>query len=522
MASVSDEFLHHVQRMLAPEYDVTRELGRGGMAVVFSATHRRLARPVAIKLLPPAFTHSASSRERFVREARLTAALDHPGIVPVYAAATSGDLAYFVMALVDGESLGDRLEREGRLSIADARSMLVDVADALRYAHDAGVVHRDIKPDNILIDRSTGRPLLTDFGVARALDDDTRMTRDGVPLGTPSYMAPEQALGEPDVDHRADIYALGVVGYQMLTGRLPFTAATTEALLTKHVFRRPVSLLELRADVPVAMAAAIERAMEKKPAARWSSAAEFAAALGEPLGSVRPLAIYRGGSAQSIEPRAGVLQRRISRFRRKFVGSLVLTGILGVLNVAYDPDSLLFLSIAALLALDLLIMGSALYAEDVSVRELLLANWESADRGEHRDLEGNLIGRRYSARYEAAQRKASTDHAEIQRLLHGCSEHERALIPDAAEVVDQLHHQVRGLANELRSLDQQMDVETDLTGSVMQRLDSAVDALHEVRLGLMNLREIGFEKGLERFALSEQRAQSLTLGRDSTDARLSR
>ena len=520
MAAVSHEFLHHVQRLLAPEYDVSRELGRGGMAVVFGATHRRLARPVAIKVLPPTFTRSTSSRERFVREARLAASLDHPGIVPVYAAATAGDLAYFVMALVDGQSLGRRLEREGRLSIADARSVLADLADALRHAHDAGVVHRDIKPDNILLDRSTGRPLLTDFGIARALDDDTRMTLDGVALGTPAWMAPEQALGQPDVDHRADIYALGVLGYQMLTGRLPFTAENTPALLAKQVSERPVPLLELRPDVPVPMAAAIERAMEKKLAARWSSVAEFAAALDEPLPGDRRVVIHQPVPPSAMEPQASVLQGRISRFRRKLVGSLALTAVLGVLIVRFDSDALLF--IAALLALDLLIMGSALYAEDVSVRELLLANWAPLDGDDVPGMERNPAVRRYSARYEAAQRKAATDHAEIHRLISGLSGFHRSLIPDAAEVVDQLHDHIRSLVSELRTLDRQMNVETDLTGSVMQRLDSAVDALHEVRLDLMDLCENGFEHGLDTFTMTRDRAQSLSLGRDGSNGQLSR
>ncbi len=490
---MTDEFLHHVQRLLAPEYEVERELGRGGMAVVFSATHRRLGRPVAIKVLPPTLTRGANARERFVREARLAAALSHPGIVPVYAAATCGDIAYFVMSLVDGESLGRRLQREARLSIADAQSVLADVADALGYAHDTGVVHRDVKPDNILLDRTTGRPLLTDFGIARALYDDTRMTLDGVVLGTPAYMAPEQALGRADVDHRADIYALGVLGYQLLTGRTPFAASSTPAMLAKQVSERPVPLLELRPDVPGEMAAAIERAMEKKPEARWRSAAAFRAALGEPSPAVEPIVIYptvaSHRAARVSEAPADAVLGRIARFRRKMVGSVALTGLLGVLNVSYDPSSPWFLFIAALLALDLLIVGSALYAEDVSVKELLVSDWALHDAGERAGLRRTTAAHRFGARYETAQRKAVTDYAEIQRLLGGLSEFQRTLVPDAAAVVDQLHDHIRTLVAELRSLDRQMDVETDLTGSVLLRLDSAVGAMHDVRLELMHLHD---------------------------------
>ncbi|HET9685418.1 MAG TPA: hypothetical protein VFP15_15030, partial [Gemmatimonadaceae bacterium] len=183
-------------------------------------------------------------------------------------------------------------------------------------------------------------------------------------------------------------------------------------------------------------------------------------------------------------------------------------------------DALLF--IAALLALDLLIMGSALYAEDVSIKELLLASWAPLEGDDVPGMERNPSVRRYSARYESAQRKAATDHAEIHRLISGLSGFHGSLIPDAAEVVDQLHDHIRSLVSELRILDRQMHVETDRTGSVMQRLDSAVDALHEVRLDLMDLCENGFEHGLDTFTMTRDRAQSLSLGRDGTNGQLSR
>src|SRR5450830_736390 len=224
-----DTLRDHVRDLLAPDYDIGHELGRGGMAVVYSAVHRRDGRRVAIKVLPPKMAFNAGARERFVREVRLAAALNHPGIVPVYAAAVRGDIAYFVMALVEGESLGKRLARDEQFSIADAQFILAEVADALSYAHAAGVVHRDIKPDNILLDSATGRPMVTDFGITRAMDGsgDSRLTATGMAIGTPAYMSPEQAAGERDIDGRSDLYSLGILVYQMLTGEPPFIASST-------------------------------------------------------------------------------------------------------------------------------------------------------------------------------------------------------------------------------------------------------------------------------------------------------
>src|SRR5665647_1927418 len=357
-----DTLRDHVRDLLAPDYEIGDELGRGGMAVVYSAVHRRDGRRVAIKVLPPQKAFNAGARERFVREARLAAALNHPGIVPVYAAAVRGDIAYFAMALVEGESLGKRLARDEQFSIAHAQFILAEVADALSYAHAAGVVHRDIKPDNILLDSATGRPMVTDFGIARALDDDTHMTLEGVALGTPAYMSPEQARGSLGLDARADIYSLGVVGYQLLTGRVPFTAPNTPALLVKQVSERPAPLLELRPDIPLYMVAAIDGALEKKPSARWPSASAFRAALGElpavgeafvPLPDVA-LRLVSGGAHGRTE---AVLQRIVT-FRRKAAGSLALACLLGILNVLYDPGFWLFLFIAGLLVLDLVIMAS--------------------------------------------------------------------------------------------------------------------------------------------------------------------
>src|SRR5258707_3256885 len=209
------------------------------MAVVYRATDLRLHGRVAIKVLPPELAFNGDVRERFLREASTAAELAHPSIVPIYTVDEGEGIVYFVMAYVDGESLAQRLAREPRLPVEDARAILAGVADALAYAHSNGVVHRDVKPDNIMLDRTSGRPLVTDFGIARAAQGDTRLTVTGVAIGTPAYMSPEQALGERDVDGRSDIYSLGVIGYQLLAGGTAFKRANTPPMPVEQVSGRP-------------------------------------------------------------------------------------------------------------------------------------------------------------------------------------------------------------------------------------------------------------------------------------------
>ena len=276
---MNDPLLDRLVVAVGTQYLVDAEIGRGGMAVVYRATDLRLNRRVAIKVLPPELAFNADVRERFLREAQTAAQLSHPGIVPIYTVDEREGIVYFVMALVDGESLAERLSREPRLPIAEARRILGAVSDALAYAHEQGVVHRDVKPDNIMLERSSGRPLVTDFGIARAAQGDTRLTVTGVAIGTPAYMSPEQALGERELDGRSDIYSLGVIGYQLLAGETPFKASNTPAMLVKHVSETPRPLAMLRPDTPSGLAHAIARSMAKKPEERWPNAAAFRDAL---------------------------------------------------------------------------------------------------------------------------------------------------------------------------------------------------------------------------------------------------
>ncbi len=281
--AADDELRAHVQRALAAHYELDCEIGRGGMGIVYRARDRRLKRTVAIKVLPPELAFRSEIRSRFLREAETAAQLSHPHIVPIYTVDEQEQLVFFVMAYVAGDNLAKRLHERGVLTIDETRRILRDVADALAYAHERGVVHRDIKPDNILLDASTGRPMVTDFGIARAMDStgDSRLTATGMAIGTPAYMSPEQAAGEREIDGRSDLYSVGILGYQMLTGEPPFTASSTPAMLVKHISERPIPVEQRRADVPTDLARSIMMLLEKEPANRFPDARALVAALDE-------------------------------------------------------------------------------------------------------------------------------------------------------------------------------------------------------------------------------------------------
>ncbi len=293
---MADSF-HRLKEALADRYALERELGAGGMATVYLAHDPRHNRKVAIKVMNPELA-AIIGAARFLKEIETTANLQHPNILPLFDSGQVDATVFYVMPFVQGESLRNRLTREVQLPVADAVRIAVEVAGALDYAHRHGVIHRDIKPDNVLL--HDGRPLVADFGIALAWshrDALTRITKSGVSLGTPHYMSPEQAAGEQNLDPRADTYALGVVLYEMLAGQPPFTGLTAQAIFARVLAEEPRPLVFHRKTVPPHVDAAVARALEKLPADRWETAAEFAAALtsaGASSGSRgRPLAVWR-------------------------------------------------------------------------------------------------------------------------------------------------------------------------------------------------------------------------------------
>jgi tetratricopeptide (TPR) repeat protein/TolB-like protein len=349
-----------LQHALGSTYRIERELGGGGMSHVFLAEETALGRKVVIKLLPPEAA-SGVSEERFRREVQLAAQLQHPNVVPLLAAGAAGGLLYFVMPFIEGESLRARLARETELPLGEAVQLLREICDALAFAHERGIVHRDIKPDNVML--SHGHAVVTDFGVAKALDrarggasatgDGTggastpapsaeALTPYGIALGTPAYMAPEQAAGDANVDHRADIYALGILAYEMIAGATPFQGKTAQALISAHFVDIPVPLATERPTVPPALEALVMRCLEKRPADRWQQAREMVPRLDEIAAELRT------GASTSGRVPAGAVGAAPSTARvwsPTTIGALfivaalaLLAAVWGIVTLAGLPD----------------------------------------------------------------------------------------------------------------------------------------------------------------------------------------
>jgi len=279
----SAEFIA-LQRAVAGHYSLDRELGRGGMGVVFLARDVALDRLVAIKLLPPSLAADPELRARFLTEARTAAGLSHPNIVPIHAVEEHGDLVFFVMGYVDGGTLGSRVRQGGPLPTVELTRAIQEVAWALGHAHARGVIHRDVKPDNVLFERDTGRALVTDFGIARVVAaGDTPPS--GAARGTPQYMSPEQASGSA-IDARSDLYSLGVTAFFAATGRLPFESGTVEGFVAKHAAEPAPPLAPLVPTLPLRFAAAIDRCLAKDPRDRFPSAEDLAHEVGAASGAL--------------------------------------------------------------------------------------------------------------------------------------------------------------------------------------------------------------------------------------------
>ncbi len=313
--------LDRLKTALADRYAIQEELGAGGMATVYQAEDVKHHRKVAVKVLRPELA-AALGPERFLREIEVAAQMQHPNILPLHDSGEADGFLYYVMPYVKGESLREKLHREGELPVTEAVRILREVVDALDHAHGEGIVHRDIKPDNVML--SGRHALVTDFGVAKAVSEATgrqQLTTAGIALGTPAYMAPEQAAASQHIDQRADIYAVGAMAYEMLTARPPFVGATPQEVLAAHVTQVPDPVTKYREHVPEALSQIVARCLEKKPADRWQSAADL-------LPQLEPFTTPSGGiTPTGMQPTAAVAGRR------RVVGAVAAVVVLAAVTV---------------------------------------------------------------------------------------------------------------------------------------------------------------------------------------------
>lgn len=497
------ELRSHVMRVLEAQYEVEKEVGRGGMGIVYKGRDKRLKRPVAIKLLPPELAFRSEIRSRFLREAEMAAQLSHPHIVPIYSVDEREGLVYFVMALVEGENLGTRIATRGPMAPEEARRILREVGDALAYAHEQNTVHRDIKPDNILIDAATGRTMVTDFGIARAVSEgaEAKLTATGIAIGTPAFMSPEQSAGDRDIDGRTDLYSLGVVAYQMLCGDLPFNATSTPALLVKHLSERPVPI-EQRANVPADLARAVMLCLEKNPDDRFPDARAFVRALEG--GGMPNLPVRAGNAYPQTQPQWAPAsydsdvptpeeQRRwmnpkVVTFRKALAPFLFVTAALFFVDVIGGP-SMLFIS--AFWAIGVAYKYARLWSDGYDWRDVFKqprdkmivdvaaetldeakAIFSSEKRAEVRE---RTRRRRLSAArtpveglpsataadaaalgsgpHASIARQAVIDRDEVLRLVGELPKSERARLPQVSESARNLSDSIIGLATSLTALE---------------------------------------------------------------------
>jgi tRNA A-37 threonylcarbamoyl transferase component Bud32 len=396
--SLNSEFLA-LQQALAGRYSLEREIGRGGMGIVYLAHEVRLDRPVALKLLPPRMAVQPALRERFLREARTAAKLSHPNIVPIHAVDEVDDFVFFAMAFVEGQSLGERIRERGPLKPNEAARVLREVAWALGHAHAHGVVHRDVKPDNILLEARSGRAMVTDFGIAHVVESDG-VTGAADILGTAEFMSPEQASGE-SVDARSDLYALGVVGHYILSGTLPFQGSTMAATLAKQLTQEAPALASVAPEAPRNLHEAIDRCLSKDPTERFQSGDELAEALTDQMvGRVEvpaPLRLFAERNKQATTLIAST----------SMVGMVVIATILDV--PLPRQDLIWVLAIAAW------IVGVPVAVLTRMVRRLLRSGY--GYRELLQALEGDVEQRR--ADLQAEYREPSRLNVWARRLLAG-------------------------------------------------------------------------------------------------------
>ncbi|HEV8399002.1 MAG TPA: protein kinase [Gemmatimonadales bacterium] len=534
---MNDSLATRLSQALGTSFTLEGEIGRGGMGVVYHARDERLKRKVAVKVLPPELAFREEIRIRFLREAETAARLSHPHIVPIHSVGEGPEgLVYFVMAYVDGESLGARLKRRGRLPPEEARRILMETADALGAGHALGIVHRDVKPDNILLEGSRGRTVLTDFGIAKALTSTSgpgTLTATGVAIGTPHYMSPEQAAGDREIDGRSDIYSLGVVGYQMLTGELPFSAPTVPGLLLKQITEQAPYLKDKAPTCPDDLASCVMRSLEKEPEARWPTADALRRALEsrsappyQPRRMSRSTRFstgaeggrYGGGMAEGPPARLQGRGRPDSPTARRRGSRAALREAKPQLTASGEPKMVAefrdrvvtWVGICGgMLVIDLITGGGINFAQWVAlpwaafgILPRYMKLWQSGYSWRdvlHRPAapdgaEARLGLSRRAANLPATTeefghqldtvRQARNDREAIMKIMERVPASERKLLPDVTATVDALLKRAEDLARMLHGMS--ADVDED----ALTRLDDRIDAVRQHEEGVERERQL--------------------------------
>jgi serine/threonine-protein kinase len=534
---MNDSLARRLTQALGTSFTLEGEIGRGGMGVVYHARDERLKRKVAVKVLPPELAFREEIRIRFLREAETAARLSHPHIVPIHSVGEGPEgLVYFVMAYVDGESLGARLKRRGRLPPEEARRILMETADALGAGHALGIVHRDVKPDNILLEGSRGRTVLTDFGIAKALTSSTgpgTLTATGVAIGTPHYMSPEQAAGDREIDGRSDIYSLGVVGYQMLTGELPFSAPTVPGLLLKQITEQAPYLKDKAPTCPDDLAACVMRSLEKEPEARWPTADALRRALesrsappyarrasmarstrftgGGNEGALAPVPVRRQPPAQRSRARAAKEvksqltasgePKTVARFRDGFVSWASVCGGLMLIDMIQGGGLGWSLWVAIPWgAFGLLPQYMKLWQTGYSWRDVL--HRPAAPDGAEARLGLSKRAANLPASTEEfghqveTVRQARNDREAIMKIMERVPASERRLLPDVVATVDALLRRAEDLARVLHGMS------GDVDESALARLEDRIESVKRHEEGTERERQLSLLER-QRKALSD-------------------
>jgi protein kinase-like protein len=444
-AESEGEFEARLAAALGQGFALGRRLGQGGFGIVYAATDLGLRREVAIKLIRPELA-APIIRDRFRLEAEAAAALRHPGIIPIYGIGESGDLTWFVMPLIRGEPLRARLEREGRLPIGEARRILIETASALGAAHAAGLIHRDIKPDNIMLEGGDRRAILMDFGIAKVFAaggpaghaPGSSLTTSGMVIGTPAYMSPEQASGDRQVDHRSDLYSLGVVAHEMLTGELPFRGATAIAVLMEQLSNEPPSVARRRPECPAALARAVDRCLARDPGARWNGAAELVESLSRSSSAIPALP---AGAAEHARVPAIIRFRRLSALLAAVIALGVLTDL--------ARGTVLAAPVVTLIALGILAARyGELWSAGYEWRDLFPGGGSAAPRAPSIASGGDS---------HPVERQARGDRAYILRVAGQRPRAERERMADLPERVDQAVARIGELGQLEVTLDRRLE-----------------------------------------------------------------